>query len=51
MNRISLKNIYIKGTWVAQPVKHPTLDLDSGLDLRVIDLGPVLGSMLRMQPT
>jgi len=29
--------------WVAQSVKHPTLDLNSGLDLRVVSSSPVLG--------
>ena len=32
------------GTWVAQLIKRPTLDLSSGLDLRVMSSGPALGS-------
>ena len=32
-------------------VKHPTLDLGSGLDLRVMSLGPTLGSVLGVKPT
>jgi len=39
------------GTWVAQSVKHPTLDLSSGLDLRVMSSSPTLGSMLGVEPT
>lgn len=31
--------------------KHLSLDLYSGLDLRVISLGPALGSTLVMEPT
>ena len=34
-----------KGAWVAQEVKHPTLDLHSGRDLGVVESSPVLGSM------
>ena len=33
----------MRGTWVAQVIKCPTLDLSSGLGLRAVDLGPVLG--------
>ena len=29
-----------EGIWVAQSVKHPTLDLSSGLDLRVVSSSP-----------
>ena len=29
------------GAWVAQLVKHPTLDFGSGHDLRVVRLSPV----------
>jgi len=43
-----------RGTWVAQSVKHPTLDFSLGLDLRVVSssptLGFTLGSMLDMDP-
>ena len=31
-----LQKTYLRGTWVAQPVKHPTLDLSLGLDLKVV---------------
>ena len=44
-----LQKIYW-GTWVAQSVKHPTLDFSSDLDLRVVRLSPVLGSTLDMKP-
>ena len=32
-------------------VKHPTLDLSSGLDLRLLSLSPALGSTLGMELT
>ena len=38
------------GTWVAQSVKHVTLDLGSGHDLRVMRSSPTLGSVLNMEP-
>ena len=34
---------------MAQSVKHPTLDLSSGLDLRVVSSSPMLGSVLGMK--
>ena len=37
--------------WVAQSVKHLTLHLGSGLDLRVVNSNPMLGSMLGVEPT
>ena len=36
-NRI---NRILRGTWVAQAVKQPTLDFSSGYDLRVVRLSP-----------
>jgi len=39
------------GAWVAQSVKHLTLDLSSGLDLWVMSSNPVLGSTLGVEPT
>ena len=36
---------------MAQLVKCLTLDLNSGLDIRVVSYSPVLGSMLDMEPT
>ena len=35
---------------MGQSVKHPTLDLSSGLDLRVMSSSPILGSVLGMEP-
>jgi len=40
-----------KGHVVVQLVKHPTLDLSSGLDLRVVSSSPALGSTLSMETT
>ena len=34
------KSEKLQGTWVAQVVKHPTLGLGSGHDLRVVRLSP-----------
>lgn len=39
-----------RGAWVAQSAKHPTLDLSSALDLRVVSWSPALGSTLGMEP-
>ena len=36
---------------MAQSVKCPTLNLGSGLDLRVMSLGPALDSALGLKPT
>ena len=44
-----LKIHVLKGAWVAQLVKHPTLDFNSGHDLRVLGLSPVSGSRLSME--
>jgi len=41
----------IRGTSVAQSVKHLTVDLSSGPDLRVMSSSSMLGSMLGMEPT
>ena len=38
------------GTWVPQLVERPTLDFGSGRDPRVVGLGPVLGSVLSVEP-
>ena len=37
-------------TWVAQSVKHPTLDRGSGHNLRVVRLSPISGSRLGVKP-
>ena len=41
-----LKILFFIGTQVAQPVKHQTLDLGSGRDLRVLVWSPGWGSEL-----
>ena len=38
------------GIWVAQSLKHLTLDFGSSYDLRVIRSSPALGSALGMEP-
>ena len=35
-----VRRIKNRGTWVAQSVKRPTLDFDSGHDLRVLETEP-----------
>jgi len=44
----------IRGTWVAQSFKHPTLDFGSGHDLRVMrsspTWSPTWGSILGVEP-
>ena len=34
-----------RGAWVAQSVKHPTLDLSSDLNFRVLSSSPILGNL------
>ena len=34
----------MRGTWVAQSVKRPTLDFSSSHDLRILGLSPAAGS-------
>ena len=46
-----LKKLIYWGACVAQLVKHPTLDLNRGLDLRVLSSRFALGSVLGMEPT
>ena len=38
------------GAWAALSVKHPTLELGSGHDLRVLGSSPTLGSTFSMEP-
>lgn len=45
-----LKIMIYRGDWVAPPVKRPTLDLNSGLDLRVLSSSLELGYMLGVEP-
>lgn len=37
--------------WLAQMVKHSTLELSSGLDLKVVNSSPTLGSAQGAKPT
>ena len=39
-----------RGTWVAQAVKHLTLDFSSGHDPHVVGSSPTSGSVLSMEP-
>ena len=39
------------GAGVAQSVESPSLDTGSGIDLKVVNLGRVLGSMLGIEPS
>lgn len=48
--RLKFKDFRFWGTWVVQSVKHLTLDLSSGFDLKVVSSGPTLGSPLGMEP-
>ena len=41
---IEVKRVWFWGTWVTQSVEHLTLDFSSGLDLRVMNSSPMLGS-------
>ena len=45
-----LQKINDGGAWVAQLVEGPTLDLGSGNDPRVMELSPMWGSTLSMEP-
>ena len=40
----------MSGAWVAQSVRHLTLDPSSGLDLWVMSSSSVIGSTLDMEP-
>ena len=46
----SLK-LFTWGAWLAQSVECRTLNFSSGLDLRIVDLGLLLGSTLGMEAT
>ena len=50
-NSTSIQKVLWRGTWMAQLVEHPTLDLSSVVDLRVMSSSPALGSMLGVEPT
>jgi len=44
------KIVTLRDAWVAQSVKHPTLDFSSGHDLRFMISSPMSGSALSMEP-
>jgi len=46
---MTIKLEWMGGAKVAQLVKHPTLDLSSGCDLRVVSSSPPLGSTLGVE--
>ena len=39
-----------QGAWVTQSVEHQILDFGSGHDPRVVELSPVSGSKLSVEP-
>ena len=41
----------LRGTWVAQLVKHPTLDISSGLTLMVLNSSTALCTTVDMEST
>ena len=45
-----LKWLSLQGAWVAQSVKHPTLNFSSAHDLIVMRPSPSSGSVLRLEP-
>ena len=45
-----LLNFLFRCAWVAQSVKHLTLDFGSGHDLRIVRSSPRSGSPLSMEP-
>jgi len=47
--KVTLKDLRSWGAWVAQLVKHPTLDFSSVHDLRVVRSSPVSSSMRHME--
>ena len=50
LKRLKKKKTFAPGHLMAQWVKCLTLDFGSGLDLRVMRLCPMSGSMLSMEP-
>ena len=46
----SNKRCYNGGVWVAELVEHLTFDFVSGHDPRVMELSPVSGSTLSVEP-
>ena len=49
MEVLKILKIEPRGTWVAQSVKHPTLDFSSGHDLTFARWSPALDSVLTVQ--
>lgn len=45
-----IKRKNFRGAWMAHSVQYPTLDLNLGLNLRVVSSRPTLGSTLGMVP-
>lgn len=48
---MKLKNFFLWYAWVAHSVGFPTVDFSSGLNLRVMNSSPALGSMLDVELT
>ena len=46
LGALGLKEWKVRGAWVAQPVKHPTLDFSSGHGLTVVSSSPASDSAL-----
>lgn len=46
-----IKEIILRGAWVAQSFTCQTFDLSTGLDVGVMSSSPALRSMLGMEPT
>ena len=49
MRTLLIFKMLVRGAWLAQLAKLPTLDLSSGLDLTSVSSGPTLGSMLGVE--
>ena len=45
-----LTTFSLRGTWMAQLVKHLTLDFGSGYDLTVIEIKPCVETVLSVEP-
>ena len=50
MQDLTYKILFKRGACVAQSIKRPSLDFDSGHDLRVVRWRPMLGSTLGVEP-
>ena len=48
--QLPLGIILTRGTWMAQSIKHPTLDFGSGHDPRDVRSSPMSGSVLGIEP-